>query len=76
MPAEVQVDVDDGVMVVTVNRPQARNAITLPVAEAIAAAFDKLDASGELMAAIRASQDAVEGARAFGDKRKPVWHNR
>ena len=26
--------------------------------------------------AIRASQDAVEGARAFADKRKPVWRNR
>ena len=52
MPAEVQVDVDDGVMVVTVNRPQARNAITQPVATAIAAAFDELDASGELMAAV------------------------
>jgi enoyl-CoA hydratase len=52
MPAEVQVDVDDGVMVVTVNRPQARNAITQPVAAAIAAAFDELDASGELMAAV------------------------
>jgi enoyl-CoA hydratase len=52
MPAEVLVDVDDGVMVVTVNRPQTRNAITQPVAEAIAAAFDELDASGELMAAV------------------------
>jgi enoyl-CoA hydratase len=52
MAAEVQVDVHDGVMVVTVNRPQARNAITLPVAEAIAAALDELDASGELMAGV------------------------
>ena len=52
MAAEVQVDVDGGVMVVTVNRPQARNAITQPVAEAIAAAFDELDASGELMAGV------------------------
>ena len=52
MAAEVQVDVDGGVMVVTVNRPQARNAITQPVAEAIAAAFDELDASGELMVGV------------------------
>ncbi len=52
MAAEVQVDVDGGVMVVTVNRPRARNAITRPVAEAIAAAFDALDASGELMAGV------------------------
>jgi enoyl-CoA hydratase len=173
MPAEVRVDVDNGVMVVTVDRPQARNAITRAVAEAIAAAFDELDASGELMAgvltgaggtfcsgrdlkaalagdhpwvarrgfagmveygsakpliaavegyalgggfeivlacdlivsaasawfglpearrgriageaferrrpiseAIRASEDALEGARAFAEKRKPVWRNR
>jgi enoyl-CoA hydratase/carnithine racemase len=26
--------------------------------------------------AIRASQDAAEGARAFADKREPVWRNR
>ena len=52
MAVEVKVDVDGGVMVVTVNRPQARNAITRPVAEAIAAAFDELDASGELMVGV------------------------
>ena len=52
MAAEVQVDVDGGVMVVTVNRPQARNAITQPVAEAITAAFVELDASGELMVGV------------------------
>ena len=52
MAAEVQVDVDGGVMVVTVNRPQARNAITRPVAEAIAAALDELDASGQLMVGV------------------------
>ena len=43
MAVEVQVDVDGGVMVVTVNRPQARNAITRPVAEAIAAGHKDFD---------------------------------
>ena len=52
MPGEVQVDADGGVMVVTVNRPQARNAITRPVTEAIAAALDQLDASAGLMAGV------------------------
>jgi len=61
MAAEVQVDVNGGVMVVTVNRPQARNAITRPVAEAIAAAFDALDASGELMAGVLTGAGGEDG---------------
>lgn len=33
----------DGVLLITLNRPEARNAIDLPVAEGIAAALDELD---------------------------------
>jgi enoyl-CoA hydratase len=39
---------DDGVQVVTINRPQARNAIDRETAEGIAAALDQLDAADEL----------------------------
>ena len=42
----------DHVLVVTINRPQARNAIDRAVAEALAAAMDQLDADQGLLAAI------------------------
>jgi enoyl-CoA hydratase len=38
----------DGVLLVTLNRPDARNAVNLPVAEGIAAALEELDADDEL----------------------------
>jgi enoyl-CoA hydratase len=43
MSAEVLVSVDDGILTVRINRPEARNAINLRVAEAIAGAMDQLD---------------------------------
>jgi len=41
---EVQVEVDGAVAVITINRPQARNAINAAVAKGIASALDELDA--------------------------------
>src|SRR5215217_7334375 len=41
-----------GVLVITINRPHAKNAITKAAAEAIAAAIDELDGSDELLAAV------------------------
>jgi enoyl-CoA hydratase len=38
----------DGVLLITINRPDARNAVNVPVAEGIAAALDALDADDEL----------------------------
>ena len=38
----------DGVLLITLNRPDARNAVNLAVAEGIAAALDTLDEDGEL----------------------------
>jgi enoyl-CoA hydratase len=38
----------DGVLVITLNRPQARNAVNLELAEALAAAIDELDGDSEL----------------------------
>jgi enoyl-CoA hydratase len=48
VPPEVIVGVDERVMVITINRPAVRNAVTLPVAQAIAGALDQLDAADEL----------------------------
>jgi enoyl-CoA hydratase len=45
---EVLVERRDAVQVITINRPEARNALTRAVAEAVAAAVDELDASDDL----------------------------
>ena len=38
----------EGVQVIVIDRPEARNAVNLQVAEGIAAALDELDSDGEL----------------------------
>jgi enoyl-CoA hydratase len=38
----------DGVLLITLNRPEARNAVNLAVAEGVAAALDRLDADDDL----------------------------
>jgi enoyl-CoA hydratase len=45
--ADVQVDIVDGIQVITLNRPAAKNAMTRAMAETIAAALDDLD-SGDI----------------------------
>jgi enoyl-CoA hydratase len=49
---ELLVEVNDGVMVLTVNRPARRNAMTKAVAEQIAAALDQMDASPDIAVAV------------------------
>jgi enoyl-CoA hydratase len=48
MSDEVLVERRDQVLVITINRPKARNAVNLAAAEAIAAAIDELDGNREL----------------------------
>ncbi len=45
---ELQAERQDGILVLTMNRPQARNAMTQAMAHAIAAALDTLDADPSL----------------------------
>jgi enoyl-CoA hydratase len=45
---EVLVERREGVQIITINRPQAKNALDRAVAEGVAAAVDELDASDEL----------------------------
>jgi len=52
MANEVLVDVTDGIMTVTINRPEAKNAANKAVAVGIAAAMDKLDSDGSIRVAI------------------------
>jgi len=42
----------DDVLVITINRPEARNAVNLAVAEGISAALEELDGSAELRAGV------------------------
>ncbi|MGY1805373.1 crotonase/enoyl-CoA hydratase family protein [Blastococcus sp. SYSU D00922] len=49
---EVLVERRGAVQVITINRPQARNALNAAVAQAVAAAVDELDASNELRAGV------------------------
>src|SRR5688500_13266902 len=52
----------DGVLLITINRPDARNAVNLPVAEGIAAALDELDADSELSVGVRTGAGKGFGA--------------
>lgn len=48
MTSEVLIDIQDGIQTITLNRPQARNAMTLASAQAIAAALDDLDSRDDI----------------------------
>ena len=48
MTEQVLVEARDGVQIITINRPEAKNALNLEVATAVAAAIDELDASDDL----------------------------
>lgn len=52
MSEEVLTSQVDGILVVTLNRPQARNAANRALAEGVAAAMDELDANDDLRVAI------------------------
>lgn len=51
-PDPVSSEADGQVLVITINRPEARNAVNAAVARGVAAALDELDASAELRAAV------------------------
>ena len=48
----VLVETADGIMVITINRPEARNAVNAAVAEGVGAALDDLDARDDLVVGI------------------------
>jgi enoyl-CoA hydratase len=47
-PEPVLTEVSDGIAVITINRPEARNAVNGAVARGMAAAIDELDARGDV----------------------------
>ena len=48
----VLVDVSDGVMTITINRPKAKNAVNLEVAKGVTAALEELDSNDDIRVAI------------------------
>ena len=64
MPAEIDVTADGPLRIVTLNRPDARNAVNLVVSLGLGNALEEAEA------------DAAEGPRAFAGKRVPNWQAR
>lgn len=60
--AAVTFEVSDGVGVLTLNRPEVRNAIDKPTAEAIAAVLDEIDARDDVVAAVITGSGSVFSA--------------
>ena len=52
MSDDVLTEVEDGVLIVTINRPEAKNAMNKAAAEGIAAAMDRLDEDDDLRVGI------------------------
>ena len=52
MSDDVLTEVDDGILIVTINRPEAKNAMNKAAAEGIAAAMDRLDQEDDLRVGI------------------------
>jgi enoyl-CoA hydratase len=71
---------EDRVQVVTINRPQARNAIDRETAEGIAAALDELDATDELRVGVITGADGNFSAgmdlKAFARGERPYVESR
>ena len=62
----------DGVLEITLNRPEARNAVNAAVAEGVAAALDRLDGDDELRASGRLSVISRTPSRASARTGSPL----
>ena len=62
MSDTVLIDVADKVAVITLNRPAVRNAVDLPMAEAISAALDEFDARDDVAVGVLAAAGSVFSA--------------
>ena len=67
MSEEVLVDVADGIMTVTINRPDAKNAVNKAVAEGIGAAMEELDSNDDIRVAILRANGPIRVAVRHGD---------
>ena len=71
MAEEVLTEASDGVAVITINRPAARNAVNGAVARGIAAALDEFDANSDVRVLIFSSSLILATAVLFG--LVPIW---
>lgn len=62
MTEQVLVEARDGVQIITINRPKAKNALNLEVATAVAAAVDELDSNDELRVGVLTGAGGVFSA--------------
>ena len=80
MANEVLTTVEDGVLIITINRPEAKNAVNLAVAEGIAAAIDELDSNNDLRIGVLKGADGTFCAgmdlKAFLNGENPVIDGR
>ncbi|WP_111511499.1 crotonase/enoyl-CoA hydratase family protein [Mycobacterium kyogaense] len=76
----VKTEVADGVMVIAINRPEVRNAVDLSTTEAMAAAFDELDARDDVTVGILTGSGGFFCAgmdlKAFARGERPVIKGR
>src|SRR5215211_615593 len=67
----------DGILLITLNRPEVRNAINLALAEAMAAALDELDADDGLRVGVIAGEgkgfSAGMDLKAFAESGERPW---
>lgn len=78
MSRTVTVEVENGVAVITIDRPDVRNAIDLPTAQQIAAALDEVDQREDVLAAVLTGAGPVFSAgmdlKAFSATgERPSW---
>ena len=59
MPQFIDVEVSDGIQIITINRPQAKNAITIDTAVEMAAAFEEMDARDDVRIGILTGSGAT-----------------
>ena len=64
MTEEVLVAHEDGIVVITINRPEQRNAVNRNVSYSVCAAIDEMDARADLRVGILTG-GAVRSARAW-----------
>lgn len=80
MSETVIIDRHDGLMVVTINRPEVRNAVNRDVAERVAAAMDELDGDSSLRVAVLTGANGVFSSgmdlKAFVSGELPVVEGR
>ncbi len=66
----IKVEVTDGIQIITINRPEAKNAINLETAQALAAALDQLDGSDDIRIGILTGAGA-RSVRAWTSRPSP-----